>query len=95
MGDNKNIIEQVWNKGQKVDGYNADQYRKDECGAWIEYSKYGNRDSSYGWEVDHITPGGSDLLSNLRPLQWKNNVEKSDGRLKCNIISDKNSNISK
>lgn len=78
----------VWKKGTIVQGYDAATYRKDQCGAWIRYSDYGNRSSQYGWEIDHITPdskGGADTLSNLRPLQWQNNVDKSDGRLKCNV----------
>jgi hypothetical protein len=76
----------VWQKGTTVPGYDSSTYRKDACGAWMEWSQYGNRDSVYGWEVDHVTPvssGGSDDLSNLRPLQWENNAAKSDGRLVC------------
>lgn len=90
----KNWTEQdkinVWSKGTIVQGYDSAIYRKDQCGAWIRYSDYGNRSSQYGWEIDHITPdskGGGDTLSNLRPLQWQNNVDKGDGRLKCNVSS--------
>jgi hypothetical protein len=90
----KNWTEQdkmnVWKKGAIVPGYDSEKYRKDQCGAWIVYSDYGNRSSQYGWEIDHISPesnGGVDTLSNLRPLQWQNNVDKSDGRLKCNICA--------
>jgi hypothetical protein len=46
-------------------------WRKDQCGAWIARNQYGNRNSRYGWEVDHIKPeseGGGDELSNLRPI---------------------------
>ena len=86
----EDIVLQVWKKGQVVTGYDSTKYRKDQCGAWMVYSEYGNRKSCYGWEIDHITPrsnGGSDALSNLRPLQWENNMAKSDGRLSCAITS--------
>lgn len=65
-----NLIQQVWNKGQSVYNNDPNEWRKDECGAWISRSFYGSRNSQYGWEVDHITPsslGGNDVLSNLRP----------------------------
>jgi len=41
-----------------------------------------------GWEIDHIKPdskGGEDIISNARPLQWYNNVTRSNGRLTCPI----------
>lgn len=89
-------IQSVWEKGEKVNGYDADKYRKDQCGAWMTRTEYGNRDSMYGWEIDHITPesdGGGDELSNLRPLQHENNSSRQDGRLTCPITSSGNQNI--
>lgn len=81
----KNKIQKVWEKGDSIPGYKPSRVRKDQCGARIERHEYGNRDSKYGWEIDHINPGGSDNLSNLRPLQWENNVATSDGRLTCKV----------
>lgn len=90
-------IDQVWAKAQKSGTDNEKNgYRQDQCGAWIKRSDYGNRNSKYGWEADHITPaskGGSDAMSNLRPLHWKNNTAKSDGRLVCAIKSRGNENV--
>ncbi len=86
-------IEQVWQKGQIVPNYNQDVWRKDACGAWIKRDQYGNRDTKYGWEVDHINPRGPDIISNQRPLQWENNVAKSDGPLQCVVTSRENINV--
>ena len=92
------IIQAVWKKGEIVTNNDPDVYRKDQCGAWIARTAYGNRDSQYGWEIDHITPkskGGGDELSNLRPLQWENNVSKQEGRLTCPVTASGSNNVKK
>jgi hypothetical protein len=84
------IVQKVWEKGVMVTGEDSSRRRKDVCGAWISRSMYGDRSSQYneGWEVDHITAGsdgGTDDLSNLRPLQWHNNASRQDGPLTCPV----------
>jgi len=93
MGWSEEMIQKVWEKGKIVPKYDAKVWRKDQCDAWIKRDQYGNRKSQYGWEIDHISPGGSDELSTLRPLQCENNVDKSDGCLKCNITSNGTNNV--
>lgn len=91
-------IQEVWEKATIVDKYDPDKYRKDQCEAWIIRESYGDRNSNFGWEIDHITTksnGGGDELSNLRPLHWQNNLNKSDGNLVCLITSQGNTNIKK
>ncbi|MGE3243872.1 MAG: HNH endonuclease signature motif containing protein [Pirellulales bacterium] len=83
----------VWFKGRAVPGVDGDKWRLDVCGAWIGWQFYGNRNSQYGWEVDHIDPRGGDGLHNLQPLQWENNVAKGDGHLACVVTASGVENV--
>lgn len=77
----------VWNKGIVDDKYPSDVVRKDACGAFILYDDFGNRNSIFGWEIDHIYPASElrdkkfteaqiNNIINLRPLNCKNNASK-------------------
>lgn len=97
---NENIIEQIWNHATQVEGFNPDIIRKDACGAWIMRNQYANRDSIFGWEIDHVYPismGGADDFVNLRAMQWENNASKGDDfpTYKSKIQSEENKNIYK
>lgn len=82
-------IQIVWEKGSVIPSLDSNIYRKDKCGAIIKRSEYGNTQSKYGWEIDHMKPlakYGTDDLFNLQPLQWENNRHKSDNYPSWNCI---------
>ena len=71
-----NIKIKVWEKycGSKSQCY-------DYSGRIIHYSAYNNRNSRFGWNIDHIRPvsgGGTDQLCNLIPTHILTNDEKGD-----------------
>ncbi|MDR1881442.1 MAG: hypothetical protein LBR26_01500 [Prevotella sp.] len=72
----------IWNKAAIVseDKDNGKEWRKDPCGAWINFKHYGKQDD-YGWEIDHALPevkGGTDHTENLHAMHWMNNRSKAD-----------------
>lgn len=82
-----NLKKQVWAKGVIVQNYDQTKYRKDACGAWIAWERYGDINSPYGWQIDHIypesklqlrsvSPESIDDIRNLRPMHWRNNASK-------------------
>lgn len=89
----------VWGKGVIVENYDRNEVRKDRCGAWIKLSAHGNRQSNFGWEIHHIiaeSKGGSNDISNLIPLHWKNNLDTAnDYNITCTVKSngEKNSGL--
>jgi hypothetical protein len=92
MTVSEDLLQRVWEKGDAIN-FDSEIWRKDLCGAWISKIRHGDRNSDYGWEIDHINPDGGDDPSNLRPLQWKNSLEKSTGPLKCPVTADGNRNV--
>jgi hypothetical protein len=71
----------VWRNGREMRTFNPGVWRYDVYGLPIRYADFGNIESPYGWEVDHILPvaaGGTDDLTNLQPLHWENNRQKGD-----------------
>lgn len=87
----------AWNAARVVDNYDPNKYRKDACGAWIAWDKYGDTNNVYGWQVDHIFPkskGGDENPLNLRALHFKNNQSKGDDypSYYASVTSDGNRN---
>jgi hypothetical protein len=79
----------VWLQGHKVPGRDPDVWRQDDFGNLIRYQDYGDRNSRFGWEIDHRRPnalGGLGTLDNLRPLHCRANA--SLGGLLGRLLSE-------
>lgn len=71
---NKEIMKRVWGKALPLLNDDPNRVRKDKCGAWIVFDEYGNRNSQFGWEIDHIIPiskGGTDEIETFSPYNGK------------------------
>lgn len=89
MSQCEDLKDIAWQSACVIKDYNAFRIRQDACGALIAYDDFNNRDSMFGWEIDHIYPINQlkqmnvpeELWNhplNLRALHWKNNRMKGD-----------------
>lgn len=72
----------IWLNALPIPGKDIALWRQDPCGAQMFWHDYGKTNSKLGWEIDHIIPvarGGTDDMSNLQALHWKNNHQKANG----------------
>ena len=63
----------AWEKAFPIPRHDATVIRSDFEDKIIKWAEYGQQ-SSYGWEIDHITPiaiGGTDTLDNLRARHFR------------------------
>ena len=76
MEINRKIAMSLWTKC-----YGKDTRVKDFAGREMDKGSYGDRNSDYGWNLDHILPqsqGGKDIESNLICCNILTNGEKAD-----------------
>lgn len=57
----RSIVEEVWEASEKINGNDAAMWRKDANGLTICRSEYGNRYSSFGWEIVEAGAGPHSL----------------------------------
>jgi len=87
MDITERLKREVWEKGRVVPNFDPAKYRKDACGAWISWIRYGDKHSPYGWQIDHIYPEAKlklrrldqesiDDIRNLQPMHWRKNKSK-------------------
>lgn len=90
----------AWQHANIVEGYDPNHVRKDVCGAWILWGKFGHTDSPFGWEIDYVLPrrlGGDEQDVNLMAIHYLNNRSKRDDypSFLAAVTSQDNQNIKK
>lgn len=89
MEFNDETVQGVWEKGRATNDKDSNEWRKDECGAWIRCDLYGNQASEFGWKIENVAPGKPHALENLRPYQHENSFDKATGQPHCRVMADR------
>jgi len=89
MAFNDEIVQGIWEKARATLDKDPTEWRKDECGAWIYRSHYGNQVSEFGWKIENVRPGEQPELENLRPFQHENSFDKATGQPHCRVTADR------
>ena len=85
----KDVVDKVWEKGRATADQDPTVWRKDVCGAWINYDHYGSEEAEFGWGIVNVSTGNSKERGKLRPFHRENDFNRNTGRAVCHIRADR------
>lgn len=88
MDYDERTIQQVWERARAVPDQDPDEWRLDECGAWIRREQYGARLGEFGWRILNTEPGPNDNPARLRPFHYENDFDIANRRPRCRVTAD-------
>ena len=89
MGFDEKLVQRVWEQARATQDRDPDEWRKDECGAWINRALYESSASEYGWKIVNIVPGSEDEPKNLGAFHRDNGFDLANGRPRCTVTADR------
>jgi hypothetical protein len=89
MAYGEDLVQQVWEKARVMPDQDSAEWRQDECGAWLKRQAFDNANSEHGWTIVNTSPGGPDVVENLRPLHCGNTFDKTIAKAHCHVTADR------
>ena len=83
------LIDAVWQRGRVMPEADPQQWRQDECGAWIRREHFSREDSDFGWKIETVLPGAAQATEALRPFHWRNGYDVANRSLRRRITADR------
>lgn len=83
------IIQAVWEKARGLPDTITDEWRQDQCGAWLHREQYNNAESEYGWKILSIVPDRSETIDTLQPFHYRNNFDIASAKPMCQVKADR------
>lgn len=89
MQIDERLMQQIWERGRTIQGWDPTEWRQDACGAWLHRGQYNNADSDYGWRALRVGPGNPGETDSLHPFHWQNSFDVQNGKAHCRITADR------
>lgn len=89
MAYDAELIQRVWEQARATQDRDPDEWRKDQCGAWIHRGHYNSPVSEYGWKIVNVVPGGENKPVNLEAFHRDNGFDLANGHAKCAVTADR------
>lgn len=82
-------VQAVWEKARAGLERDTNEWRQDQCGAWLRRDHYNSSDSEFGWKIENLVPGGEPVADNLQPFHRENTYDIANGRPHCRVTADR------
>jgi len=89
MKFNDKTVQAVWDKGRAMPDRNPDEWRRDQCGAWLHREQYKNEKSEYGWKILKVVASGGNEVDHLQPFHWNNAFDIANHKPQCRVTADR------
>lgn len=91
MAYSDEIVQRVWEKARGMPDRDPNEWRQDECGAWIHREQYGSdsETAEFAWKIENVTPGNPGDLEDLRPFHRDNGFDRAQRMPRCHVTADR------
>jgi hypothetical protein len=83
------MIQRVWQQARVIAEFDPDDWRQDQCGAWMRRDHCDNAASEFGWRILDVVPDHPDEPDTLRAFHILNTFDVARGQPVCRTRADR------
>lgn len=83
------LVNRVWEQARATPEFDPDEWRQDQCGAWIRRDQYDNAASEFGWRILDVVPDHPGDPETLRAFHTLNTFNVAQRRPVCRTRADR------
>lgn len=83
------LVNRVWKQARATAELDPEEWRQDQCGAWIRRDHYDNAASEFGWRILDVVPDHPGDPETLRAFHILNTFNVAQGQPVCRTRADR------